>query len=150
MKKVLSHLVSGFVILSVFIFISWPAFAFETEALMPRIEILTPGMTRTIKITQNYNFPQDFSQILIVAVGYGPLWITLSGNTEGDLLILTGVGISSAGIVPIFKFGITRVTLTESVEIGDERSPYGLLWISSWVYSFINDPPYDYTLTLSF
>ena len=150
MKKVLRHLTHSWIILSILVFISCPAFAFETEALMPRIEILTPGMTRSINISQDYNFPQDFSQFLIVAVGYGPLWITLSGNTEGDLLVLTGVGISSAGRVPVFKFGKTRVTLTESVEIGDEHSPYGLLWILSWIYSTANDPPYSCTLSLSF
>jgi len=150
MKKVLIYLAHSWVILSILVFSSCPGFAFETEALMPRIEILAPGMTRTIKITQDYNFPQDFSQFLIVAIGYGPLWITLRGDTEGDLLILTGVGISSAGIVPVFKFGKTMVTLTESVEIGDERSPYGLLWILSWIYSTVNDPPYSCTLSLSF
>jgi len=85
-----------------------------------------------------------------VAVGYGPLWITLRGDSEGDLLILTGVGISSAGIVPVFKSGITMVSLTESVEIGDERSPYGLLWILIWINSTANDPPYSCTLSLSF
>jgi hypothetical protein len=36
------------------------------------------------------------------------------------------------------------------VEIGNERSPYGLLWILSWVDSPVHNPPYHYTLVLSF
>ena len=152
MKKVMSHyLINGWIILSLFVFSSCPTFAFETEALIPSIEIFTPGMTRTMEITQNYKFPQDSSQFLILAIGYGGLSITLRKvDTVGDLLVLTGLGISSAGIVPIFRFGITGVTLTEAVEIGSESSPFGLLWITSWVDSPAADPPYSYTLTLSF
>ena len=118
---------------------------------MPRVEIITPGMTRTIEISQNYSSPQDFGHFLILVLGYGGLSITLRKiDTEGDLLFLTGAGISTAGIVPIFKFGITEVTLREAVEIGNERSPYGLLWILSWVDSPVHNPPYHYTLVLSF
>ncbi len=151
MKKVLSRLTPSLMILSILTFSSYSVSAFETEALMPQIEIITPGMTRTIEITQNYEFPQDFSQFLILVVGYGGLGITLRKvDTVGDLLMLTGVGVSSAGVVPVFKFGVTKVTLSESVEIGNERSPYGLVWLSSWVDSTVNDPPYSYTLTLTF
>ena len=89
--------------------------------------------------------------ILILVAGYGGVSITLRKiDTEGDLLVLTGTGVSSRGIAPVFKFGITEVTLTEAVEIGDEHSPYGLLWILSWVDSHTHNPPYNYTLVLSF
>jgi hypothetical protein len=153
MKKALSRLTPSLMILSILTFSSYSVSAFETEALViPRVVILIPGISSTIEITQNYKFPQDFSQFLILAIGDGPLGITLtkSGSKE-DTLFLTGVGISSAGIIPVFKFGSgDTVTLRESVEIGDERSPYGLLWISSWVDSTVNDPPYSYSLTLTF
>jgi hypothetical protein len=151
MKKVLRHLTHSWIILSILVFSICPVFAFETEALIPRVEILTPGMTRRIEISQNDNFPQDFSQFLILLVGNGPLSITLSKfDTEGDLLFLIGLGISFAGIEHVFKFGMTAVTLTKSLEIGNERSPYGLLWILSWVDPAVDNPPYNYTLTLSF
>jgi len=45
---------------------------------------------------------------------------------------------------------MTEVTLREAVEIGNERSPYGLLWILSWVDSPVHNPPYHYTLVRSF
>ena len=151
MKRALRYLTKSLVILSVLIFC--PAFDFETEAqLLPRVEILVPGVTRTIEITQDNKPPQDFSQLLRVALGYGPLTITLYQNepTEGGFLVLTGMAISSAGVMPVFKFGAAQVMLMASVEIGDERSPYGLLWISSWINSSLEDPPYIYSLQLSF
>jgi hypothetical protein len=152
MKRVLGCLTCSLMILSVLVFSSNPTFALETDALvLPRVEILIPGVTRTIEITQDYKFPQDFNQLLILAIGYGPLPISMTQTaTEGNLLMLTGMGVSAAGVIPVLKFGVTQATLRATVEIGNERSPYGLLWISSWVDSSVNDPPYNYTLTFSF
>jgi len=151
MKRALRYLTKSLVILSVLIFC--PAFDFETEAqLLPRVEILVPGVIRTIEITQDNKPPQDFSQFLIVVLGYGPLTITINSiiPAEGGFLVLTGMAISSAGVIPVFKFGTAQVMLSASVEIGDERSPYGLLWIASWANSSLEDPPYTYTLQLLF
>ena len=151
MKKIPALLMSSCVILALLVFSSSPTPAFETNGLIPQIEILTPGTSRTIEITQNYDFPQDSAQVFLLVIGYGGVSITLRKNdTEGDTLILAGLGISSAGIAPIFKFGITKVTLAEAVEIGSERLPYGLLWVKCWVDSSVNDPPYYYTLAFSF
>ena len=153
MKRVLIRLTFSLMVSSILVFSSCPIFAFETEALvLPRVEILIPGVVRTIEITQDYKFPQEFNQIVILALGYGPLGLTLYQKEpiEGGSLVLTGVGVSAAGVIPIFKFGVTQVTLKASVEIGNERSPYGLLWIASWINSSVNDPPYSYTMTITF
>ena len=77
-KKTPAFLMSSCVILALLVFSSSPTSAFETNGLMPQIEILTPGTTRTIEITQNYSFPQDFGHFLIVVVGYGGVSMTLS------------------------------------------------------------------------
>ena len=138
-------------ILSILVFSSNPTSALETDALiLPRVEILIPGVQRTIQITQDYKFPQDFNQIIILVIGYGGLPISMTSTDEGNFLMLTGMGISAAGIIPFFKFGVTNSTLKATVEIGNERFPYGLLWISSWVDSSVNDPPYSYTISFSF
>ena len=151
MKKLFGALIPRRIIVYSMVFIGTPAFAFKPEAVMPRVEILTPGMTRTVAITQNYTFPRDYDNLLILVIGYGGVSVTLRKiDTEGDTLILAGLGVSSAGITPFFKFGITEITLTKAVEIGTQHAPYGLLWISSWVDSPSTEPPYYYTLVLSF
>jgi hypothetical protein len=151
MKKLFGSLMPKRIIVYSMVFIGTPSFAFKPETAIPRVEILTPGMTRTVEITQNYKFPRDYGNFLILILGYGGVSITLRKvDTEGDTIYLIGAGISSAGIDTIFKFGITEVTLTEAVEIGDQRAPYGLLWISSWVDSQATEPPHYYTLVLSF
>ena len=127
--------------------------AFEPQALvLPQVELITPGMSRTINITQEYPFPQ-VKQLLIVALGYGGVTITMQQSPEdvqeGNLLMMTGMGISSAGIIPILKIGVVDVTLTAPIEIGSSQAPFGIIWISSWTYSAINDPPYTYQLVLT-
>ena len=151
MKNAYRKIIPGWGILSLIFLCSYPALAFETEALIPHLEVIIPGMTRTLEITQSYDFPQDFNNLFLVVLGYGGLSITLRKvDTEGDLLTMAGLGISPAGIVPMFKFGTTQVTLSEAIEIGSEYSPYGIAWIVSWVESPHHTPPYHYTLILSF
>ena len=151
MEKLLNHLKQSWLIVAVLFFASCPTFALENNALISNIEILTPGMNRNMTITQDYRYPRDYNQSLLLLIGYGGVSITVSkGDPVGDLLVLTGIGISSAGIIPFLKFGRTSVSLSEAIEIGDERAPYGLLWFSSWLDSPIDDPPYSYSLSLSF
>ena len=116
--------------------------AFETNALTPHIEVLTPGVTRTITITQYADFPQDFSPFIVFLIGYGPFKISLSKDESvGDRLKMNGVGISPAGIVPFYKSGKADVDLVVSVEIGNERSPYGMVLFSSWVSGTVIQEP---------
>jgi len=49
------------------------------------------------------------------------------------LLVLSGVAISSAGVIPFVRFGRTRVNLNAAIEIGSEAFPYGIIWLSSWI-----------------
>ena len=95
MKKALCYLTHSLIILAVQVLSSYTILAFETKAqgLIPRIEILMSGMTKTIEINQNEKFPQDFGHFIILAIGYGPLSITLiNTETEEGSLVLTGTG----------------------------------------------------------
>ena len=154
MKKLCCHLIYLGLIVTLGFSSGNHASAFETQALvLPRVELITPGMSRTINITQDYRFPQGVNQLVILALGYGGITITMQQSPdtahEGDVLMMTGMGISSAGIVPVFKFGVVNVTLTAAVEIGSAQSPFGIIWLSSWTNSTTNDPPYEYELDLT-
>lgn len=145
MKKVYS-----IALLCTLVCIATPTHAFQTTALKPYVEVLTPGVIRDFTITQYHNFPQDFSFFLVFLVGYGPVKITLSkDNSEDDLLVINGWGISSAGVVPIIKFGRSRVSLAVSVNIGSERYPTGIVWFSSWIAGPIEEET-TYELKIAF
>ena len=127
-----------------------PTYAFQPTAIDPHVEVLTPGVTRNFSITQFNNFPQDFSFFLVVLIGYGPVSINLSSSTastDGDLFVISGMGISPAGIIPFLKFGRADVALAVGIEIGNEWSPYGLLWFSSWIATPIEgESTYDLSI----
>ena len=136
MKKSCCYFIRLGVIVALVVLSGYQASAFETQALvLPRVELITPGMSRTIHITQDYRFPQGMNQLVIIALGYGGITITMQQDPEtaheGDLLMMTGMGISSAGIVPILKSGVVNVTLTAGIEIGNAQSPFGIIWLSS-------------------
>jgi len=132
--------------------------AFEANALTPRIEVLTPGVTRNLTITQYTNFPQDFSPFIVFLIGYGPFKISLSkAAAVGDRLVINGLGISPAGVIPFCKSGKADVDLIVTVEIGNERYPYGMVFFSSWISgTVIQEPDSEgyyhntYTVTLQF
>ena len=135
MKRILLNLTVCLTILFTLTVSVCPAPAIETTAVTPRFELLTPGVTRHYTITQFNSFPQDFSFFLVVLIGYGPFTIQLTSpdeGAEGDLFVISGVGISPAGIRPFVKFGRANVDLSAGVEIGNERNPYGIVWFSSW------------------
>jgi hypothetical protein len=118
------------------------ALALDVNALTPHVEVLTPGVNRNLTITQYADFPQDFSPFIVFLIGYGPFKISLSKDESvGDRLKMNGVGISPAGIVPFYKSGKADVDLVVSVEIGNERSPYGMVLFSSWVSGTVIQEP---------
>ncbi len=150
MKKTLSRSLAMWIILSIVVFSGHPAPAAEIEPhAATQVAVLMPGISKTIKITQASSYPQGVSSILIVVFGYGGVTITWNQTTDDDLLFLTGVGISAAGIIPVLKFGTAPITMKDSVAIGSEGLPFGLIWLSSWIDSSVNDPPYDYELGLA-
>lgn len=151
MKNTRSLIKHAWILLSVIVALCGQAYGQEPLALIPRLEILTPGMTREIEITQEAPFPQGVSQFVVLLIGSGPASITLTSGTGsvGDLMVLSGVGISSAGLIPFLKWGYTAVTFQVGIKIGDDRFPYGMLLFSCWLGA--PEEPYNtYKLTVKF
>ena len=141
----------AWMVLSVVVMLCGPAFGQEPMALIPRLETLTPGMTREIEITQEAPFPQGVSQFVVLLIGSGPASITLESaeGSVGDLLVLSGIGISHAGLTPFLKWGYTAVSFDVGVQIGNDRFPYGMLLFSCWLAE--PEAPYNtYYLTINF
>ncbi len=151
MKKLTYYILCCLLALSLLVFKVSSISALETDAiLIPEVEIILPGVERTITI-ESEGYPADYSQILVFVLGYGGVDMRVSSNEDqGNYIVLTGMGISSAGTIPFYKFGPPQVTITETIEIGDERRPFGILWITSWILSWEGEPPYSYTLTIKF
>lgn len=106
------------------------------------VELLIPGTTRNLTVAQENDFPLGVNQMLIFVTGYGGVSISLSKqDTEGDLLVMSGVAISSAGVIPFIRFGRTRVNLNAAIEIGNESFPFGIIWLSSWISPPVPEAP---------
>ena len=152
MNALPKRLINSLIVFAVLVCAGNPAPAAEIEPLANNyVVLLMPGISRNVNITQESETPQGTGNTLILVLGYGGVEITWSeiNNDDGDLLFLSGLGFSSAGIIPVMKFGRTPISIKASVEIGTAGFPFGLIWISSSVSSTANDPPYTYQLRLT-
>ena len=149
MKKIVNGVVRSLMVGAILIGICLQVAAYETDDSTLQTEILTKGVNRTITVQGN-NYPEDFSQFLVVVLGAGVVDVTLSKqDTQGDLIGFTGMGISALGVFPFFRAGVTGVSMTEGVYTGTRNSPFGLLWITTWIISSDGVPPFEYTLVLN-
>ena len=116
MKKTCSCLITILIVFSALIFNFSSTLAADIEPLAKNhLVILMPGITRNINITQDSDTPQASSNILILVLGYGGVTINWNqlNNNDGDLLVLSGIGLSSAGPIPILKIlSCCRLCLT--------------------------------------
>ena len=152
MKTIPNRLINTLIVFAALMCFANPGRAAEIEPLQKNhFVLLMPGITRTVNIIQDSDFPTGISNTLVLALGYGGVSIewSESNNDDGDLLVLSGVSLSSAGIIPFVKFGRTPIQIRASIEIGTAGFPFGLIWISSSVRSTVTDPSHSYQLRLT-
>jgi hypothetical protein len=151
MKNIIIYLTVPLLLTAVLIAGVYQRCAVAQELSDPHIEILTPGMIRTLTI-EGDGSAEDIRNFLVMVVGWGGVEINLwmPPDQQGIFVGFAGVGISTAGIVPLLRFGESDVILRDVVEIGTPQAPFGLLWITAWVVSSENNPFFAYYLTLSF
>ena len=110
------------------------------------INILTilPGMTREIEIRQQGLFPWGCPQFFVLILGTGTLGISVKkDDVAGDTIFMTGAAISSAGITPIYRAGMSKGMIDQIVEIGSAAQPFGVVWLYCGVVLSQNLPIYN-------
>jgi len=117
-------------------------------------KIISSGETKFIDVVTGGLLSLGDVHILnVVALGSGELGIGMEkSDTGGELIMMTGVAISLNGTVtPIFKMGFTPNALSESVEIGDESTPNGFLFLVTGVlFSLGKVSEGEYSIELGF
>jgi|GEM_PF-3449443 len=122
-----------------------------TTATQFNFRTILPGSNTTITMTQNQKFPLGCPQLFVLATGSGTLTITLQKNDiSDDLIFMTGLAASGARTTPIFRTGVSKGLITQSVALGSQSQTFGFVWICSGVYYSAISPAYEYTIQLSF
>lgn len=123
----------------------------QTGSNLLNAVFMVPGMTRTIDIRQSATFPMGCPQFFIFILGEGTLGISLKkDDVAGDLLFMFGCAQSPAGIIPIYRVGISKGMIDQIVEIGDGGKRNGFVWLYCGVAFSQSVPLYASQLRLSF
>ena len=132
-----------------FTFVS-TAHAATSTGLLTFKTILT-GSTTVLDMTQSAVFPLGCPQLFILTIGSGTLTITLQkDDTSGDGIFMLGLATSDEGTIPIYRGGVSKGLITQSVALGSQSQPAGFVWIYSGVFYSAITPKYAYTIQLSF
>jgi hypothetical protein len=150
MKKAFILYLSG-MFLTIVCLSSLPAFGFEgSDLIEPTVDVdfisLRKNQSKTV--TADLSFPLDFEVIPVALVGSGNLSMSLSRtNTQGELVYMAfyGFGVPTTGI----NVGITPVSLRLSSTISEERG-WGFGIIVHGILFSLEEPPYEYSISLSF
>ncbi len=123
----------------------------QTVSNLLNAVLMVPGMTRTIDIRQSATFPMGCPQFFIFILGKGTLGISIKkDDVTGDLLFMFGYAQSPAGLIPIYRVGISKGMIDQIVEIGDGDARNGFVWLYCGVAFSQSVPLYASQLRLSF
>ena len=135
------------------------AYSFEVdglEAVLPQTDIdLVVLQKNQIKtITADLSFPMDFGVVPVTLLGYGNFSVTLTrGGTSGELVYMYLATVKGFGNpASDLKVGLTPFnSLNSFITISDdEEFNWAQVIIVHGILFSLEDPPYEYSLRLSF
>ena len=113
-----------------------PAIEINTSSLPPLQETLKDKNSTTL----SPDTPDQLHNLVLEHKSQGEfetavnlLMRALASDEKTYLLVISGWALSSASIVPLMKFGKSRVSLVAGIEIGSKRYSTGIMWFSSWI-----------------
>ena len=123
----------------------------ETVDGLINTRVVLAGATDVIEVIQTASFPLC-PQFFILLGGTGSLGISLSNDASDskEIIFMLGLASSSAGNFPIYRLGASEGMISQIVEIGSNRYPYGFVWLYCGVALADKGPVYLYELRLSF
>jgi hypothetical protein len=122
----------------------------ETVDGLFNARVVLPGATDVVEVVQTASFPLC-PQFLIFLGGQGSLGISLRNDASDskEMIFMLGLASSSAGNFPIYRLGASEGMISQIVEIGSNRYPYGFVWLYCGVALADKGPVYQYELRLS-
>jgi len=125
-----------------------PSSAAEAGAF--NVQVLLPGMTKTIELEQQQTLPLGCPQFFIFTVGRGFLGVSLKkDDLSGDTLFMTGFVSAGGNISAIRRIGISKGMIDQVIEIGGDTNSIGFAWLWCGIAVSQNVPLYTSELRLS-
>jgi len=125
-----------------------PSSAAEAGAF--NVQVLLPGMTKTIELEQQQTLPLGCPQFFVFTVGGGMLGMSVKkDDVAGDTVFMTGFVSTGGKIIPIRRIGMSNGMIDQIVELEGDSGTIGFAWIWCGVAASQNVPLYHSQLRLS-
>jgi hypothetical protein len=114
------------------------------------VQVLLPGVTKSIDIRQQQVLPLGCPQFFIFTIGSGMLGLSVVKNdVEGDTIFMAGFVSTGGRIVPVGRVGTSKGMIDQVIEIEDDQNTVSFCWIWCGVAASQNVPIYSSVLRLS-
>jgi hypothetical protein len=114
------------------------------------VQVLLPGMTKSIDIRQQQTLPLGCPQFFIFTIGSGMLGLSVSKtDVAGDTIFMAGFVSTGGRIVPVGRIGSSKGMVDQVIEIRGNQNTISFGWIWCGVAASQNVPIYSSVLRLS-
>ncbi len=114
------------------------------------VQVLLPGMTKSIEIRQQQVLPLGCPQFFIFTIGSGMLGLSVVKNdVEGDTIFMAGFVSTGGSLVPVGRIGTSKGMIDQVIEIKGDQNTICFGWIWCGVAASQNVPIYSSVLRLS-
>jgi hypothetical protein len=114
------------------------------------VQVLLPGVTKSIEIRQQQVLPLGCPQFFIFTIGSGMLGLSVVKNdVAGDTIFMAGFVSNGGRIVPVRRIGTSTGMVDQVIEIKGDDNTISFCWILCGVAASQNVPIYSSVLRLS-
>ena len=123
---------------------------YAADASTFNVQVLLPGMTKSIDIRQQQTLPLGCPQYFIFTIGSGMLGLSVSKNdVAGDTIFMAGFVSTGGMIVPVVRIGTSTGMIDQVIEIRGNQNTISFGWIWCGVAASQNVPIYSSVFRLS-
>jgi hypothetical protein len=138
------------IILLASIALSTAKLSYAADAGAFNVQVMLPGMTKTIDLGQQQTLPLGCPQFFVFTVGSGMLGISVKkDDVAGDTVFMTGFVSTGGRLIPIRRIGSSKGMIDQIVELQGNAGTLGFAWIWCGVAASQNVPLYHSQLRLS-
>jgi hypothetical protein len=124
--------------------------SYAAETKIFNVQVLLPGMTKTIELEQQQTLPLGCPHFFVFTIGGGMLGISLKkDDIAGDTIFMTGLVSTGGRLIPISRIGSSNGMIDQIVELQGNADTVGFAWIWCGVAVSQNIPNYNSQLRLS-
>lgn len=94
------------------------------------VQVLVPGMTKTIELSQQQTLPLGCPHFFVLTIGSGFLGMSVKkDDVAGDVIFMTGLVSAGGEVTPVHRVSVSTGMIDQIVEIDGDATTLGFIWL---------------------